>query len=223
MLEATNEGVVLDREKYGFEGSRLVRVVRPELLEFGLSPQVENIFYAMLGQDEYPLNEALDIIARSVNDSMAYDTATGITIMLDSAIGLVNLRFRDPDFASNMSLCELIETVIEPITGFAEEVERAGYIARGTEVSYGVCVDAGNRIRTMLRDSLEESNLRYKKVHIRNGYAGIRTAVWDHDMTVVFDVNAGNWVLLNSKSPRLFYNLVPKEKLAELLLPYSTG
>lgn len=98
---------------------------------------------------------------------------------------------------------------------FKDKIKSSGYKPRGDETLKGVCVDAGKLIRQLLGQTLSDSMLRYTHV-------GSRTEISAHDTTLVFDIESGEWAVINSKSPLKQYNVVSKEKLPELGYPYSS-
>jgi hypothetical protein len=87
------------------------------------------------------------------------------------------------------------------------------YKPTGKETMIGMCAKAGSLIRTVLSALNMEDTVRFTNVHTSIG-------VYSHDNTVVFDINSGNWVIINSKSPRIEYNLVPKDGLKRMGMPY---
>ena len=96
---------------------------------------------------------------------------------------------------------------------FKRNVKELNYVPNGDEVTSGICSDTGNVIRTLLGNTLRDPSLRY--THI-----GARGEVSAHDTTFLLDIETGEWVVVNSKSPFKPYNVVPREKLPELGDPY---
>lgn len=87
------------------------------------------------------------------------------------------------------------------------------YPPTGREVHKGVCGDSGKQIRMILASLQIEERFRWTYVQSDNG-------ICSHDTTVLFDVQTGEWGIINSKSDFKPYNVVPKGKLAELGRPY---
>jgi len=96
-----------------------------------------------------------------------------------------------------------------------EVLELAGknYRPTGKETMSGMCAKAGNLIRKILNSLNMEDTIRFTNVHAVIGR-------YSHDNTVVFDINSGNWAVINSKSPRIEHNLVPKDGLKRMGMPY---
>lgn len=174
--------VPLSPEKYGFSSSRKVRVSgKTNKIKF--SPEAQHLYDKVFANSEVPLDEAMEAIAKCVNDSMEYDAA---------AIESENYS-----------------------QAFKDKIKSSGYAPRGDETLKGICIDAGNFIRQLIETTLDDPTLRYARV------GGI-TKISEHDTTLIFDTKSGEWAAVNSKSPLNRYNLVPKEKLAELGYPYSS-
>jgi hypothetical protein len=155
--------------------------------------------YISLEPDNYGLKREVEAIVESsgaeVNNAMAYDfekIEDALSAEIEKAEGSLRL---------------------------AKEQEREYYRAmkrdyqpKGNERIKGVCSDAGEMIRERLYETLSEQ-YGVILVSANNG----RTT---HDTTLVFNKETGHWAVVNSKSPVKEYNLVPKEKLAELGTPY---
>ena len=220
-MQKAKDHVPFDDKKYGFNDSRLVGIAGfPPLLSFETPPETRAMFLRLFQHDQYPLNDALEILTRTVNDSMEYDMPKAVQKMLGTVTYLVGLRFQG-EFAPSVPIDQLTDSLIEPITGLCQDVEAAKYVPKGIETMTGICADAGDYIRCLLEEILVDPVLRYCKINVKNTYPPPGYLVGGHDVTQVFDIKTGNWIILNSKSPRLFYNIVPKENLAELGPPFA--
>jgi len=102
------------------------------------------------------------------------------------------------------------------LTNFTKNVlQDSDYFPEGDETVKGVCTEAGYLIRTLLSRMVNDPELRYMELLTYS-----KKTLCHHDTTLVFDINSGEWVVLNSKSPLKQYNLVPKEKLKDLGKPF---
>lgn len=80
----------------------------------------------------------------------------------------------------------------------------------------GLCSDAGDLIRGLLLSLNMEP--RYGFTYVKSVSPADESNT--HNTTLVFDKTTGRWAVINSKSPTILYNLVPKDKLPELGKPY---
>ncbi len=124
--------IPLRMEKYGFPDARTVRVDKGGRVT-GVSPEVESLYRGLFEREEVPLNEALEILGKTVNDSMEYD--------IDALNG------RDDISSASQELIE--------------RVKASGYIPTGQETVKGICKDAGPLIRALLGYTLRDSSLKY--------------------------------------------------------------
>jgi DNA repair exonuclease SbcCD ATPase subunit len=96
---------------------------------------------------------------------------------------------------------------------FYNAIKKADYSPKGTETIKGICSDAGRLIRKAIKEIIEDENLRCS-------YVSAQSQISIHDTTLILDIKKANWAVLSSKSALKKYNLVPKEKLSELGMPY---
>ena len=178
--------IPLKMNNYGFPDSRVVRVDRRGRVN-GLSPLPADKYHRMLDRQEVPLSEALEIIARVVNESMEYDTE-----------GLISGRYGEL-----------------PTQELLQKISASGYTPHGQETIKGICGDAGELIRTLIGCTLRDDSLNYLCISSKSKSGD------GHDTTLVFDPATENWAVVNSKSPLKPYNLVPREKLSELGIPFA--
>jgi hypothetical protein len=140
--------------------------------------------------DSAALNLALETIAGCVNDSFEFD--------IHEIEESINSRKGGFDTYTK----ELIDIF-----------KSAGYKPTGDETMKGTCTESGNVIRNIINNRLIDDNLRYLKVNTLS-------QISSHDTTLIFDITGGGWAVVNSKSPLKPYNLVPKEKLEEIGIPF---
>ena len=131
-----------------------------------------------------------------------------------------------------MDIGDLLETVgavinesmeFNPEGKLPERVEEAmkalsasTYRPTGKETMKGICDDAGKMIRGLLGSLQLDPRYKFFKVSTRIGEIS-------HDNTIVFDTVLGNWAIINSKSPRITYNLVSSTQLGQMGNAYNTG
>ena len=131
---------------------------------------------------------------KEINHSMEYDFA-GI---LESLRQERAVRFEDPaDLERHLAAIE---------AGFRS----TGYQPHGDEVMKGACDTAGGLIRELLFGLMIGEPYRF--MHVTSAKGEVL-----HDTTMVFDRQRGYWAIVNSKSPTKPYNLVPKDRLEELV------
>lgn len=183
--------IALQPEKYGFSQDKVVEI-SPKEIELNLSKPAKETYNKILLSREMPLNELLESVGRIVNDSIKFDFESVKQDILKASYG---------DIEYNISKWNELEKKYTP---------------SGIEVMTGVCKHAGKMIRDILQ-SLNLRDIRY--CHVSANGSDNRDMI-SHDTTLVFDKNTGEWAVINSKSPRKLYNLVPKEKLPELGRPY---
>ena len=90
------------------------------------------------------------------------------------------------------------------------------YTPTGEEVMKGICTDAGNMIRELIRNLQLDPRYKFFEVSTRIGEIS-------HDNTIVFDTVLGNWAVINSKSPRIPHNLVSSTQLGQMGNAYNRG
>jgi len=91
----------------------------------------------------------------------------------------------------------------------ALEIAGERYKPSGKETMTGMCAKSGDFIRGLLNSFNLPENIKYMAV-------SSRIDPFFHDTTLVFDINTGVWAAINSKSPRIPYNLVSKENLKKM-------
>ena len=169
--------------------------------------------YLHLDRKKYGFGEdvRVDVNPRRVNIRFApqaqeiYDM-----LLLREYVGL-NSLLDNTGFIVNSSM------VYDPEAGCSEAEENAktslklagDYKPSGDETLRGICGDSGDLIRTLLYNFRMPDTIKYLHVSTKIGSL-------QHDNTVVFDVNSGNWAVINSKSPRIEHNLVAKEDLGDM-------
>lgn len=93
------------------------------------------------------------------------------------------------------------------------DVEKKKFPEETNKPMKGYCHHAGTHIRNMLHHlGLEQ------KIGYTHNTAGGET---DHDTTIVFDKETGEWAVINSKSPYKKFNLASKDQLKELGKTYA--
>ena len=174
----------LEASNYGFPDSTRVRI-SPYRMQFQLSEKEEQAYEQLLRETEIPINKLLETVGFIINSSMAYD--------FDKIIGLTREREHDASF-------------FEELRNVSQKPCDASFS--------GICTDAGELIRMLLRSLQLDQTFLFTHVSSTDGQS-------THDTTTFFDTQTGKWAIINSKSPTKQYNLVPASQVTALGAPYA--
>ncbi|MBU1203868.1 MAG: hypothetical protein KKG60_02240 [Nanoarchaeota archaeon] len=181
--------VPLHLDNYGFSPEKTTKI-NPKRLKLNLSNSGRKVYDKILHLREIRLSELLESVGFMINQSMEFDFEKAMKVIKN-------------DFVGKYHPGELKRILKEK----EDILKSKNYSPHGEEVMKGICSDAGELIRKVL------VNLRVEKT------LGILEKSFidelSHNTTIVFDKKSGEWAIINSKSPRKFYNLVPKENLGE--------
>ncbi len=194
--------IPLELKNYGFPQERKVKIARP-VLERELAERYIGVWDNLFMTNFAPLNESLEMIAEAINGSMTYNSSWALGAVKDKTQKLAleaEKNGRDPSIHHQAYL--EFESCL------------SHYKPKGDETGSGICTVAGIYIREAFDQAILDTSLRHTAI-------GVGTEEVGHDATLVFDINTGHWVVVNSKSPRFLYNLVPLEKLPELKGPFA--
>ncbi|MAG91816.1 hypothetical protein CMO83_04015 [Candidatus Woesearchaeota archaeon] len=191
---------------YIFSHDRTVEIADGSV-SIRLTPASGALLTELMNKGQVPLNEALEIIGKAVNNSYRYDISGAIKRVRNSALGR-RAYYAGKGYSEDR--CRI------PMTEAREFVRGVrGYRPQGDETLVGYCTHAGNHIRALLSQFVVDPKLRYINVFDRT----LRAAT--HDTTLVFDIESQHWAVINSKSPLKPFNLVPFERLKEFGYPYT--
>jgi len=184
--------IPLNLSNYGFPDSRRVKIDMEAKTKINLKPSMRQFYECMINTDEVPLNFVLETLTMVVNDSMEYDFEKALDGIKKYVDGYTSPKAR--------------MRAQKEYQGFLDGIKICDYKPFGDETMHGICTDSGDLIRELVKITIIDPELRYTKT---------RTNV-HHDVTTVFDIETGNWVVLNSKSPLKLYYLVPKDIIPDL-------
>jgi len=127
---------------YGFPADRIVKTknINPAELDISFSKSSSKEYTGLTLRPEANLNESLEIIAKCVNDSIAYD------------IKLVEQNYREGKIGWEWYK-ELVKCL-----------KKSNYKPNGEETMKGICADAGNLIRKLLAETIVDEDLRCAEI-----------------------------------------------------------
>lgn len=181
----------------------------------GLYVPLEVKNYGMdYGLNVRPSRIALDLskVARLAYEILLLQKTVNGNLLLETVGGIINSSM-EYDFDK----MDGWEKGLEGIPSHLWERARHQYFPSGNEVTKGICGDSGKLIRKVLAGLGFDQHIKYVQAQAQSP----RTLM-GHDVTLVFDSKTANWAIINSKSPILTYNLVPKQNLSDLGRQYST-
>ncbi len=184
-----------DVKNYGFPEDFKIEY-KPEKMNMDLSERCRKKYEEILNKNNLPINFLLEEIGSSINDAIKFK------VLLEEM--LVSKKDREKERAR-------IEKDIEEI------IRKHNYQPIGDETMEGDCTFAGNNIRRMLHSLNIEERIKY----VDCGTLIQTTKELSHDTTFIFDTESNFWAVINSKSPRIKYNLVPKEEIKNMGNRYS--
>jgi hypothetical protein len=144
----------------------------------------------------------LNTESREIYESILSSSRIRLNDLLEKTGFIINntMRFSNEN-ATDYRLIESGKKVLDLAGQSYEPSEK--------ETLCGMCEDAGDLIRKLLYSYCLPNSLRYVDQSIR-----IHPVF--HDITCVFDQNSANWAIINSKSPRLKFNLAARADLKRL-------
>jgi hypothetical protein len=160
--------------------------INPTGLDINLVPEAAYAYNNLLNTKRIPINNLLETVGFVINRSMRYDLE-----------GLIH-KSKDKN--------------IEPLN-HSDIIEQ--YNEEGDEVTTGLCTDAGQLIRLILK------NLYLPSRYLFTPVKAAEASPISHDTTLFVDTISGRWAVINSKSLTKTYNLVPKDRILELGKPYA--
>ncbi len=164
-----------------------------------LDPQLRKIYDSIFCKQDIQINHLLESIGKIVNDSMLYDF----------------------DYIKNRQLLEAkwwLNYDENEIRNRWDITMRETYIPTWLETNQWVCWNAWKSIRNILWTIWLPEHIKYMNISSYKAWSSC-----GHDTTLLFDINTGNWAVINSKSPTKHFNLTAKADLSQLWTPYVSA